>query len=139
MPYEKNIGKCNGCFLHLQGCNVPNYMSQSQSREGGKSLKLKSVTGPFVRNVKEIYICGNITIDYKIKEDKITFINPINISINIEVQFYFRNSTLDSPNFGKAEKNHLTYIVEMQKNVRGQDITITNVPEGLETISFVWM
>jgi hypothetical protein len=119
--------KKSGCNLNIQGYK-------------NRSVKLKSVTGTFVRTVTGIATNGVHIHDYKTNGGTLIFMNPIDISDKISIQFYLSNENQNNFSFGFSPlANHFSYTSNIQENVKGQNIKITKIPDGLKTITFVWM
>jgi hypothetical protein len=101
------------------------------------SLKLKSITGKFVRNVKKITYRGKNAIDYKVMENKILFETPIEMSDGKIVQFIqntsYRGRTWNT--IGEYEEiamhNHET------PNINQYCFTLVQFPSGTESITFL--
>ncbi|XP_060580193.1 uncharacterized protein LOC132736985 [Ruditapes philippinarum] len=131
--------RSSGCYLNIQGYNNRSrqnqlFSNQFQVKPIGKSVKLKAVTGTFVGKITGIATNGIQRADYKTNGHELFFDNPIDISDNISLQFYLSNENMINT---LKQPNHSTFNLNIQENVKGQDITITAIPKGLETITFV--
>ncbi|XP_060606522.1 BTB/POZ domain-containing protein 6-B-like [Ruditapes philippinarum] len=142
--YEHSLsrmGRSSACYLNIQGYNNrlrQNQLFSNQVKPINKSVKLKAVTGTFVESVTGIANNGVHIHDYKTNGDKLIFMTPIDISDNISIEFNFSNENQNDFGFRfSALANHFSYTSDIQENVKGQNIIITNIPDGLETITFV--
>ncbi|XP_060600064.1 BTB/POZ domain-containing protein 6-B-like [Ruditapes philippinarum] len=140
----QHMGMSPGCYLIIQGYKnrpgqAPICLSPRQViiKPNTISVKLKFVTGTFVGTVTGIDTNGVHIHDYKTNGDKLIFMNPIDISGNISIKFHFSNENQNNFGFGFQQPNHFTYTSNIQENVKGQNIMITRIPDGLETITFV--
>lgn len=140
LKYSQQHMSTSDCFsLNIQYNNSSRQLQYLEPKIDlcSKSVRLKSVTGTFVRNVKGITISGVKRRDYETNGDKIIFMNPIDMSDNINVQFHSRKEQNGYYYSGCLEGNNTTYRCNISEKVKGQDIIITSIPDGLETISFV--
>jgi hypothetical protein len=144
---QQLMGQFAGCVLNIQcnddfrGLNTC-YLGKRQVETRGKSPKLKYVTGTFVGKVNGISTYGENIANYKITDyktngDKIIFPNPINICGNTEVQFHFNEEAEGHYQFKYFLSCHASYHCNISETIKGQNITITSIPDGLETVSFV--
>ncbi|XP_045184616.2 BTB/POZ domain-containing protein 2-like [Mercenaria mercenaria] len=96
-------------------------------------VKVESVSGTFVKNVKKITV-GNIPVtDYRNVGNKITFKSPIETSDDNPIQFYpTRKRSYEL----ERDIDCRSYRTSIQAEVNGRSISIVKVPVGLETVSF---
>jgi hypothetical protein len=140
--HHQDMGQFAGCVLNIQcyedfpelnRCNL----GKRQVEPRGECPQLKYVTGTFVGKVKRISTSGGNVTDYKINGDKIIFFNPINICGNTDVQFHFNEEAEGHYQMGYFQSSHVTYNCNISERIKGRNITITSIPDGLETASFV--
>ncbi|XP_060606527.1 BTB/POZ domain-containing protein 3-like isoform X2 [Ruditapes philippinarum] len=132
--YIQKKGKMSGCYMNIQECNKSvsaNQAGSAQCSPKKKSARIKSVTGTFVGYVKAISIEGTKRTDYEIVGKKITFENPIDVTGSINIQFLLENEN------AYRQSNYVSNYLYKQENIKGQLITINNIPDGLENITFV--
>ncbi|XP_060580188.1 BTB/POZ domain-containing protein 2-like isoform X2 [Ruditapes philippinarum] len=100
-------------------------------------LKLKSITGMFVRNVKRITNNGKNVTGYKFMENKILFEPPIEMKDRKIVQFIpekkRRNYTADLEELPLFSKSRQSKSVDINQ----YKCTITQIPAETETITFL--